>query len=485
VILPEWLAARAAAVPERPAVITAGGSLTFAELDAAAARTARRLAGVGIVAGARVALALGGGAPFAVLTHALARLGAVMVPLNTRLVPREAAWQLADCRAPVVVCDAAHADLASGAARASGARALPLTELDAAAEADVPLARHLDLSAAQGIIYTSATSGRPKGALLSFGNHWWNAVGSALNLGLRPDDRWLAPLPLHHVGGLAILWRSVICGIPAVIHDRFDPDAANAAIDAGGVTIASVVSTMLQRMLDARGDRPYPPRLRCVLLGGGPASEALIERCLALRVPVAPTYGLTEAASQVTTLLPDEVRRKLGSSGRPLPPVEVRVDDGEILVRGPTVMLGYADRPEQTAQVLRDGWLCTGDLGRVDDDGYLYVLDRREDLIVSGGENVYPAEVEAALVQHPGITDAGVVGLPDPEWGQAVAAAVVPRLGARLDEASVRAFCAGRLAGYKVPRHVWIVDELPRAPGGKLLRRELRARAAAGAGERR
>ncbi|MDQ7858519.1 MAG: o-succinylbenzoate--CoA ligase [Armatimonadota bacterium] len=481
-IVPDWLAARAAAAPDAEAVVAPQGALTFGALDAEATAAARRLAAAGVVAGARVALALGNGLPFAVLTHALARLGAVMVPLNTRLAAAEASWQLADSRAGLVICDDAHGALAASAARATGARVLPLDELEAAVSAEIVPGRGIDLSAPQGIIYTSATSGRPKGALLSFGNHWWNAIGSVLNLGLRSDDRWLVPLPLYHVGGLAVLWRGVIYGIPAVVCDRFDPDAANHAIDAGGVTVVSVVSTMLRRMLDARGDRPYPSTLRCVLTGGGPVPAELIERCLAAGVPVAPSYGLTEAASQVATLRPDQVARRPRSSGRPLLPVEVRVDGEEILVRGPTVMLGYAERPEETAAALQDGWLRTGDLGRLDDDGYLYVLDRREDLIVSGGENVYPAEVEAVLVQHPAVADAGVIGVPDPQWGQAVAAAVVPRSGAYLDEASVRAFCADRLAAYKVPRWVWTVDALPRGPGGKLLRHELRAQAARTAG---
>jgi O-succinylbenzoic acid--CoA ligase len=484
VILPDWLAARAAASPDAEAVAAAEGVLTFGALDAGATAAARRLAAVGVARGTRVALALGSGLPFVVLAHALARLGAVMVPLNTRLAPAEASWQLADSRARLVVCDDAHGSLAAGAARATGARVLALDELEAAIPAEVALDHGADLAAPQGIIYTSATSGRPKGALLSFGNHWWNAIGSALNLGLHRDDRWLVPLPLYHVGGLAVVWRGAIYGIPVAIHDRFDPDAANHAIDAGGVTIISVVSTMLRRMLDARGDRPYPSALRCVLLGGGPAPVELIERCLAAGVPVAPTYGLTEAASQVATLRPDEVARRPASSGRPLLPVEVRADGEEILVRGPTVMLGYADRPEETAAALRDGWLRTGDLGRLDDEGYLYVLDRREDLIVSGGENVYPAEVEAVLMQHPAVADAGAIGVPDPEWGQAVMAVVVPRPGAHLDEAAVRAFCADRLARYKVPRRIWAAAALPRGPGGKLLRRELRAQAAARAAGR-
>jgi O-succinylbenzoic acid--CoA ligase len=320
--------------------------------------------------------------------------------------------------------------------------------------------------------------------MLTYGNHWWSAVGSVLNLGLRDDDRWLAVLPLFHVGGLAILLRCVIYGIAAVVHETFDPAAVNRAVDEEGITIVSVVSAMLQRMLDERGERPYPPTLRCVLLGGGPAPRPLLEACARRGVPVVQTYGLTEAASQVATLAPADALRKLGSAGKPLFPTEVLVrrdgasagpyEVGEILVRGPTVTPGYVNRPEDTAAAIRDGWLHTGDLGYLDHEGYLYLVDRRDDLIVSGGENVYPAEVEAALLAHPSVEEAGVVGIPDERWGQVPAAVVKPRAGARLDEEEVKAFCAERLARYKVPKRVWFVEALPRNAAGKLLRHVLR-----------
>lgn len=482
--MPDWLGHRAAAFPHRLALVADAERLTFGDLDRRVNQTARKLAALGVTPGARVALLLRNGTPFVVLTHALARLGAVMVPLNGRLAPVEMAWQVQDARASLLLVDGALAEAADRAARdAPAARAIALDRLAATPEAEVSLRGRIDLSAPQGIIYTSATSGKPKGVLLSFGNHWWSAMGSALNLGLHRDDCWLAPLPLYHVGGLAILWRSVIYGIPAVVHETFDVNAVNHEIDHGGATVVSVVGTMLQRLLDARCGRPYPASLRCVLLGGGPAPRALIERCLDLSVPVAPTYGLTEAASQVATLTPDELARKPGSSGKPLFPTELRIDCGgsqapgevgEILVRGPTVMLGYADRPDDTTRALRGGWLHTDDLGYLDGDGYLFVVDRQDDLIISGGENVYPAEVEAVLLEHPGIEDAGVVGLPDPLWGQTVAAAVRVRSGATLTDEGVKAFCAARLAGYKIPRRVWYVEDLPRSPGGKLVRRAIR-----------
>ncbi len=477
----DWLRARAQLAPDRPAVRTAAERLSFGELDRLADSTARKLsARGGVRAGARVALLMRNGAPFAVLTHALARLGAVMVPLNIRLAAPELAWQLADSHATVLVSERALASQAAAAARGQAdIRRIDIEEFAGAAEAGIALRDRIDLAAVQGIIYTSATSGRPKGVMLTFGNHWWNAIGSALHLGLQAGDCWLGVLPFSHVGGLAILWRSVVYGVPVVIHESFDPDAANREIDEGRVTIASVVSVMLQRMLDARAHQPYPPSLRYILLGGGAAPQSLIETCVRLGVPVAPTYGLTEAASQVATLRPGDLVRKPGSAGRAVFPAEVRVEAGEILVRGPSVMAGYADRPQETAVALRDGWLHTGDLGALDDEGYLYVHDRRDDLIITGGENVYPSEVEAVLREYPAIEDAGVIGLPDPAWGQVVAAAVVARPGARVGENDVKAFCQERLARFKVPARLWVVDALPRSPGGKVLRRVVREHAAA------
>src|SRR5690606_22452106 len=233
---------------------------------------------------------------------------------------------------------------------------------------------------------TSGTTGRPKGAQLTYGNHWWSAVASALNLGLHGDDRWLACLPLFHVAGLSILMRSVIYGMTAVVHDRFDPERVNRAIDEDRVTIVSVVAATLQRMLEARGDRPYPGHLRCLLAGGGPVPVPLLEECHRRGLPVVQTYGLTETASQVVTLAPDDALRKIGSAGKPLLPNELRIVPlgarsmeepgaaeetgppaaappghvGEIAVRGPTVTPGYFRDPESTARALRDGWLYTG-----------------------------------------------------------------------------------------------------------------------------
>jgi O-succinylbenzoic acid--CoA ligase len=348
-----------------------------------------------------------------------------------------------------------------------------------------PTRDSIDPAAVHSIIYTSGTTGHPKGAMITHGNLFWSAFGSLVQLGLDPADRWLAVLPLCHVGGLSILVRGVINGTTSVIHESFDPARANRAVDEEGVTIVSLVATMLQRMLDERGDRPYPSTLRCILLGGGPVPDDLVERGLRLGLPIAQTYGLTETASQAVTLRLPEIPLKPGSAGRPLLPTEVRIERedgslceageaGEIAVRGPTVSPGYFRRPAESERTLRDGWLHTGDAGYLDGDGYLYVLDRRDDVIISGGENVYPAEVESVLGSHPAVREAGVFALPDAAWGQMVAAAVCLRSGAEASVDDLQSFCRERIAGYKVPKAIHFIEELPRTASGKLLRRELR-----------
>ncbi|GJG87459.1 2-succinylbenzoate--CoA ligase [Gemmatimonadetes bacterium T265] len=448
--------------------------------------------------GDRVATLLPDGAAPAVLAHAVPRLGATLVPLNVRLSAPELAWQLGDATPGVLVAGARTAALAEEAARdAPHVRVLAWDRLDYAAPAPgVPLRLAHDPDAVLAILYTSGTTGRPKGAMLTVGNFWWSAVGSALNLGARADDRWLACLPLFHVGGLSIVLRAAVFGFAALVHDGFDAAAVNRAIDDDGVTIVSVVAVMLERMLDARRDaagrdRPYPPSLRCVLLGGGPAPRPLLERCAALGVPVVQTYGLTETCSQVATLAPEDALPRLGAAGRALYPNALRVVDddgrdaapgaaGAILVRGPVVTAGYWARPDATARAIVDGWLHTGDVGRLDADGYLYVLDRRDDLVVTGGENVYPAEVEAALLADARVAEAAVVGVPDATWGQRVVAVVrladdAPNAAGEDVAAALRAGCRARLAGYKVPREVRVVaTPLPRTAAGKLRRAAVR-----------
>ncbi len=475
---PDWLAETARQRPKAPAVIARDAPLTYAQLDARASELAKRLAEHGIAPGEPVGALLPALAESVVVVHAVARLGAVLVPFNLRLTTEELAWQITHVGARFVVVAGGEAPALPVGVEAIGRGAWNEERGDTSRASR--LAPRSSLHDVQAILFTSGTSGRPKGALLTFDHHFWSAMASALRIGTLPDDRWLCPLPLYHVGGLAIVWRSCLYGTAMVLSGK-----AGLADDLrdSGATLVSLVPTQLHRLLEQDADALRGVRL--VLLGGAAATPELMARAQAAGVHVAPTYGLTETASQVATQRPEDALRKPGSVGKALPWSRIRVvgDDGtdtvvgepgEIVIEGPTVFSGYWRDPEATATALRDGSLYTGDIGYFDGDGDLWVLQRRTDLIISGGENVFPAEVEAALAQHPDVAQVCVVGLPDPEWGQRVACAVVLRAGtSALSSPELIAFARERLAGYKVPRQVRFVDALPQTASGKVLRREI------------
>ncbi|MGF1505588.1 MAG: o-succinylbenzoate--CoA ligase, partial [Anaerolineae bacterium] len=398
-----------AATPDRTALLAGGERFTAGDLWSDVLVDMAWLHTAGVAPGDRVAVWLPSGVAYVRMVFAMARMGVTLVALNTRLTAEEAANQVAASGAKAVV----HAgDLPEG----FSTQARLLDRRDAL---PVNTAKRIemlpfDLNRTQAIMFSSGTTGRPKAIPITFGQHMHSAMASAWRVGVLPDDHWLACMPLYHVGGQAILFRAVLYGIAVNLHPRFDVEAVSRAIDEEGVTLVSLVPTMLHRLLDYRADRAFPPSLRLVLLGGAKAPAALIERAAVVGLPVAATYGLTEACSQVATATPAQVRAKPGTVGRPLVGTQVRIVDehgadrkpgevGEIAVQGPTVFGGYLDNPQATARPLRAGWLHTGDLGYLDSAGDLWVVTRRTDLIVSGGENIYPAEVEAVLAAHPGV----------------------------------------------------------------------------------
>ncbi|HVY78989.1 MAG TPA: o-succinylbenzoate--CoA ligase [Solirubrobacterales bacterium] len=439
--LDDWLAQRSQSCPERTALLADGSEVTYAELEAEATWVARRLTAHGVRRGSLVAMTAHPRREQVVMIHALMKAGAVLLPLGPRLSPEERAAILAAEEPAVDLDDAGE-----------------LTQN----EADLPLLGEHDMDDVAARVMTSGSTGRPDPVGLTYGNFLWNAVGSAFNIGVEPSDRWLCCLPLSHISGLGIVMRSVIYGTTAVIHDGFDVDRVAASLERDEISVVSLVTTMLLRLLEAGADLSGP---RAILVGGGPVPEDPLDEALGRGATVVQTYGLTESCSQVTTLAPADARRKLGSAGRPLLTTHLRIREGEILVQGPTVAPGRADA---------DGWLHTGDLGRIDEEGFLYVEDRIDDMIVSGGENVVPAEVEKVLLRHPEVADAAVVGREDPEWQQAVTAIVVLQEGSELSPDELRRHCAESLAGYKVPKRVELAAALPRTPSGKLMRRALR-----------
>jgi O-succinylbenzoic acid--CoA ligase len=424
-----------APAPASVALVEGKRSLTYGELALASARAARRLAGLGVRRGDRVATTLPAGVEFGVLLHAAPRIGAVLVPLSPRLPGAE--------RARLV--------------EAAGARVV-VDEPLAGAEADVPLGEGPEPDAPHTLLFTSGTTGAPKPVLLTWANHRASAQASAANLGVASGERWLCCLPVHHVGGLAILVRSGLYGTTAVLRPAFDADAVAASLAAGEATLISLVATMVRRLAAAGLERP--PALRAALVGGGPVPADLLEWGLAHGVSLVPTYGMTETASQVVTAAPEEALALGGAAGRPLPGVEVRIGPGgEILLRGPMVAAGA---------LASDGWLHTGDRGRVDSYGYVWIEGRLDEVIVSGGENVAAREVEEVLLAHPAVREAAVVGRPDPEWGNAVSAFVV--LAEPAPEDALIAHCRERLAGFKVPKTVTALEALPRTDSGKVRR---------------
>lgn len=428
----DWLTAAARARPEHPAVVAPDGALTYAELDALADRAARRLAALGVGEGGRVASALRPSLPLCALLHAAPRLGAALVPLNTRL-PEDERRAQADAVGADVVVDR------------------PLDGMEAAVEPR----RELEPDAVHTVLFTSGTEGRPKPVEITVGNHDASAAGSAAVLGVAPDDRWLCALPLFHIAGLAILVRCARAATTAVVHDGFDTAAVAAALADDDIALASLVPTQLRRL---RGEGLMrAPRLRTLLLGGGPVPPDLVEWARRAGLPVRCTYGMTETTSQIA------VTAEWESAATPVPGAEIAIgDDGEILARGAMVAPGA---------VAADGWLHTGDRGHLDRHGRLHVEGRIKELIVTGGEKVAPAPVEAVLLAHPAVADAGVAGTPDPEWGEAVTAYVVERRA--VSDYELLAFCRERLGGHQVPKRVVRVDSLPRNAGGKLLRDRL------------
>jgi O-succinylbenzoic acid--CoA ligase len=441
-----WLVRASSRRPDRAALQTPRGDWSYARLHAAARFGAAALAERGAGPGERVAIALPAGLDFAQALHACLLMGAVAVPVDLRLAAPEQA-PMTD-GAAVVVTE-------------------PLGE--GPEPAGLALAGTHDLDAVAVVIHTSGTTAAPRPVELTYANLLWSALGSGVALGVDEDERWLCALTMAHVGGLSILVRSAIYATTAVVHERFEVDRVLHELGTRRTTLVSLVATTLARLLDAGLQRPAA--LRCALTGGGPVPAALLARARDAGVPVGLTYGLSQAASQVTTTPAADVAGAHDDPARPnagpaLFCTRVRIaPDEEILVRGPTVAPGA---------LASDGWLHTGDLGGLDDRNRLLVTGRKVDTIVSGGENVAPAEVEAVLETHPQVLEAAVVGRSDPQWGEAVTAIVVPRPGAVLDPEALRAHCAARLAPFKVPKRVTLASEpLPRTSSGKLVRREL------------
>jgi acyl-CoA synthetase (AMP-forming)/AMP-acid ligase II len=495
---------------EQPAadfVVAGGRSLSYADGAALANRLASRLVAAGCGKGSRVAVLAKNADWYLLLYFAAAKAGVVLLPLNWRLAPREWVAILADAQPSVLIVDRDHVGavddirpelegidlfVAEGAADDRGWESLDRWLADGPA---TPPA--VEVSAADPLyqMYTSGTTGAPKGAVLSHGAVTANVVQVHLAHTAGPGDRGLVVLPMFHAAVIPAALSVVCYGGSALVLGAFDPEQVVSVLERERIGLATLVPAMLQACLvtvDDVADRRYEA-LRSIYYGASPIAEDTLRRAIeAFGCGFVQSYGMTEAAQALTFLSAADHRVALAerpdlllSAGRPAAGTTLQViddagdqvasgDRGEVGARGPQLMSGYWRRPDETAETLRDGWLHTGDVGRIDDDGYLFVEDRVKDMVISGGENVYPRTVESVLFEHPAIADAAVIGVPDDRWGEAVKAVVALRPGMRCTEAELLDFCRPRLGGFERPRSVDFVQTLPRTATGKVLKRVLR-----------
>lgn len=488
--------------PERTALVFGDTRLTYAELLERSQDIAERLRLHGVGRGDRVALSCPNVPDFPAAYFGILRVGAVVVPLNVLLRPQEVAYHLTDSRAKAFLCFEGTPELPLAHVGRAGFDQVTDCEhfllLNRAGNADPGAAAPAQAAATAAedtavILYTSGTTGRPKGAELTHRNLAMNAMVADRLFAAEGDEVMLASLPLFHAfGQSAVMNMGLLRGATLVLQPRFDADEALRLMHSEGVTFFAGVPTMYWALLGALGDQAPPGRLRTAVSGGAALPVEVLQRFgKAFGVGVQEGYGLSET-SPVACFNPPGLPPRPGSIGRPVWGVQMKlIDDswqsipgdgdgdgrGELAIRGHNIMKGYYRRPDDTDSVMRDGWFRTGDIARCDADGYYYIVDRVKDLIIRGGFNVYPREIEEVLITHPAVSMAAVVGVPHPTHGEDVKAFVIPVPGADLSEAGLIAWCRERMAAYKYPRSVEFRESLPLTSTGKILKRELAAEA--------
>ena len=498
----QFLTRRAFLSPQVEAMVepATGRRIAFRELNARCNRVAHALRAAGVKPGDRVALLLMNGAEFVESFFAVAKTGAVNVPLNWRLVADELEFILKDAGACVLLYAENFAPVAAELQR-RGDRTDVRTWVQVGG---TPAAFASDYQAWMGaqpvdepefagadddllfIMYTSGTTGLPKGVMHSHRTVLWSALNVTATADFHYKDRFLTALPLFHVGALMPALCCAYVGCTQVVLKAFDPKLAWELIRDEKITSTLLVPSMLQFMQTTYDQAAHDAgTLRSVLCGAAPVPVNLIKAYADIGVEVHQLYGLTESCGPGCLIMGEDALTRAGSTGRAYFYTDVRVvafdgkdcapgEPGEILLRGPHNMVGYWNRPDATAQALREGWLHTGDVGTMDEEGFVTIRDRMKDMLISGGENVYPAEVENMLLGHPALADAAVIGLPSPKWGEVALAVVVAKKGASITDAELLDWCKGRLATFKLPKAAVFVAEIPRNPSGKILKRVLR-----------
>lgn len=495
-----WLEKRELLSPEREALVDRDRRFTYRQLNQRVNRLCRALTGLGLAGGDRLAMLSYNCAEFVEVIMAAARMGLLLVPLNWRLTAAELGFMLEDSGAGALLFDPELQELASdltagrpgltlvtlGDAQVLGAE--PYDALLAGAD-EAPFApeKPVDSDTPHIIMYTAGTTGKPKGAVLSQGASFWNAANLQLDLGFTRRDRDLLVLPMFHIGGIGLFTLPVLyAGGTVVIQRTFDPEATLRLLEEERITLFFGVPAIFLFLIQHPKFRAEAlAGCRVVMCGGAPLPTSLVQQYDKAGITLQQGFGMSEAAPSIATLVKERAVAKAGSIGQPLFHVQARIagDDGqglpadevgELLIKGPNLMQGYWNRPEATAEAFAGGWFHTGDLARMDAEGDLYIVDRKKDMFISGGENVYPAEVEEAIYELPQVSEAALIGVSDERWGEVGRAFVVVKEGQSLDAKGLNAHLSGRLAKYKIPKSVVFLDALPRNAAGKVLKNRLR-----------
>lgn len=475
-MVPNWLMQRAFLSPNKIALSYEEEQWTFKELKQQAMHYAKKMKAQQIQSTDRIALLGTSNVEMVFIIHGAILLGVEIVMLNNRLTADEIAWQVEDAGVKAVL----YADQFNNKVQSIKKKRVSFSAIRHSEENAFEVEKNWSPNKTITIMYTSGTTGFPKGVRQTARNHTSSALSSVLNLGLVEDDCWLCAMPLFHISGFSILVRSVLYGMEVRLYEKFDVEKVTKEIVNGTVTRMSVVSLMLSQILTEleNSQKTAHPAFKTMLAGGGSVPKDYLKRAAQCEIPILQTYGMTETSSQTATLSAEDAIRKIGSSGKPLFFNEIKIKDakypnehGEVYIKGPHVTPGYIGRFEKT-NPFEDGWLPTGDIGYVDEEGYLYIVDRRSDLIISGGENIYPAEIENVLAAHPNVREVGVCGKAHKKWGETPVAFIV--VSEAIEEEALFEFCMERLAKYKVPTEIHLVEQLPRNASNKLLRRELK-----------
>jgi fatty-acyl-CoA synthase len=495
----KWIEKRAFITPQRMALMGERRELTYAEMNGEVNRIARLLVDrYRMQPQERVGILANNGIEYLLLLFAIAKLGLIAVVLNHRLTPHELEYQTNDSGVKLLIADSCFRHSVdqfirqTGVERVlwfdpSGSSAERLEEQAASCPPECNTAAGVDGSSPFVICYTSGTTGRPKGAVLTQENMFWNAVNNCLSLDITSADRVLTVLPLFHIGGIGLFaLPALFAGGTVIVPDRFDPEKVLHLIEERRATIIMGVPTMLDLLRKSPRFAATDFRsVRWFYSGGAPCPHELISFYLDHGIPLGQGYGMTETSPTVFMLSKEDYRRKIGSIGKPAMFCDIRIVDeqgrdvaagevGELLVRGPNVMQGYWNLPEATAAAIRDGWLSTGDLVRADEEGFVYIAGRKKDMIISGGENVYPLEIEQVIGELPEIDEVAVLGMPDEKWGEVPVAVIAVKQAMQLDQQTVRFHCQKRLAKYKVPACIHFVSALPKNATGKIDKKALR-----------